>query len=128
MRLVSVANVKEPLPTRNCLERGAKDSHHTLARLVWHCRVVISGPLSRRNRRWHDPGICSVSNSPTAPTPTELANGISIATGPSVAATPLGLLGIVLVIAGLIRRRPVSPPALGGSTERKLAPEGLEAE
>ena len=70
----------------------------------------------------------SVSNSPTAPTPTELANGISIATGPSVAAAPLGLLGIVLVIAGLIRRRPVSPPALGGSTKRKLAPEGHESE
>jgi len=50
----------------------------------------------------------SVANSPTTPTPSELANGISIATVPSVAAAPLGLLGIVLVIAGLIRRRPVS--------------------
>jgi len=55
--VASVANVKEPLPTGNRIERGAEDSRHTLARLVWHCSVVIGSLMSRRNRRWYDLGI-----------------------------------------------------------------------
>ena len=52
----------------------------------------------------------TMASASTTPSPAELANGISIATIPSFAAAPLGLLGIVLLIVGFIRRRPVSNP------------------
>lgn len=42
-----------------------------------------------------------------APRPADLAQGISLALLPLYAAAPCGLLGIVLIVVGLVVRRPV---------------------
>jgi hypothetical protein len=50
--------------------------------------------------------IRSVGNS-GSPKPSDLANGISMATLPSIFIVPLLILGVVLIIAGLVVRQPV---------------------
>ncbi|MEZ5943432.1 MAG: hypothetical protein R3C18_18715 [Planctomycetaceae bacterium] len=45
-----------------------------------------------------------VANSETPPNPADLANGISLALIPSVAAVSLGIAGAVFLVLGLIRR------------------------
>ena len=49
----------------------------------------------------------SIANS-TGPEPSDLARGISVASLPSIAVVPLGVLGMVLLVSGLIVRRPIS--------------------
>ena len=49
----------------------------------------------------------SIANSATTPKPSDLAEGISVASLPSIAAVPLGILGVVLLVAGFIVRQPV---------------------
>ena len=49
----------------------------------------------------------SIAASTTTPKPSDLAQGISVALLPSIAVVPLGILGIVLLIVGLIVRQPV---------------------
>ena len=49
----------------------------------------------------------TIATSPTTPDPSDLANGISSALIPSVTAAPLAILGIVLMILGFVRRRPI---------------------
>ena len=51
--------------------------------------------------------FAAIATSPTTPDPSDLANGISNALIPSVAAAPLAIVGIVLLILGFVRRRPV---------------------
>lgn len=41
----------------------------------------------------------------SSPHPADLAAGISVAVVPAYAVVPLGLLGVVLVIVGLVRKR-----------------------
>lgn len=48
----------------------------------------------------------AIAASPTAPTPAQLALGISWALVPSYAVVPLGLIGIVLLILGFAIRQP----------------------
>ncbi len=48
----------------------------------------------------------TISASPTPPTPAQLAVGIRWAMIPSYAAVPLGLIGVVLLVAGFARRQP----------------------
>ena len=43
----------------------------------------------------------------TTPSPSDLAQGISVASLPSIAVVPFGILGIVLLIAGVVFRNPV---------------------
>ena len=52
-------------------------------------------------------GFWRIAESTTTPTPADLASGIRLAMIPSFAAVPLGLIGLGLLIAGLIIRRPV---------------------
>lgn len=47
-----------------------------------------------------------IAESTTTPSPEDLASGIRLALIPSFAALPLGIIGIGLLIAGLIIRRP----------------------
>ncbi|TWU32769.1 hypothetical protein Q31b_58120 [Novipirellula aureliae] len=49
----------------------------------------------------------TIATSSTTPRPSDLANGINSALIPSVAAAPLALVGIVLLILGFVRRQPV---------------------
>ena len=49
----------------------------------------------------------TIAQSSTTPKPADLAHGISIALVPTVAGMPLGIVGVGLLIAGLIIRRPV---------------------
>ena len=49
-----------------------------------------------------------IATSGTTPSASELANGISFAMLPSIAAVPLALLGIVFLILGFGRRQPVA--------------------
>jgi len=49
----------------------------------------------------------SIATSTTTPHPSDLAQGISTASLPSIAAVPLGILGIILLVAGFIVRQPV---------------------
>lgn len=44
----------------------------------------------------------SIADSPTSPRPSDLANGLSDALLPSFAAIPIGILGLVLLVAGLV--------------------------
>jgi len=48
-----------------------------------------------------------VARSNTTPSPKDLANNIYMAAIPGYAVLPLGLIGIVLIIAGFLVRRPV---------------------
>ena len=48
-----------------------------------------------------------IAQSPTTLEPADLATGISISMISTLAAIPLGLLGVVLLIVGLVVRRPV---------------------
>ena len=48
-----------------------------------------------------------IANS-TGPEPSDLARGISVVLLPSVAAVPLGVLGIVLLVCGFVVRKPIS--------------------
>jgi ABC-type Fe3+ transport system permease subunit len=87
-----------------------------------------SKPKTRASRRWLWAGftvlagaaICivttvigmiwsvdAVARSSTAPEPSDLASGVSNALIPSIAATPLAILGFALLIVGFIRREPV---------------------
>jgi len=50
----------------------------------------------------------AIATSSSTPKPSDLANGISNALLPSIAAAPLALVGFVLLLLGLVRRRPVS--------------------
>ena len=52
----------------------------------------------------------SVANSSSTPAPYSLARGISYASLPSIGIVPLGVLGIVLLIAGFLVRQPASKP------------------
>lgn len=54
---------------------------------------------------WSFNEIAASSNSPK---PSDLANGISIAVFPSIAAAPLAVLGIVFLILGFVRRQPLT--------------------
>ena len=47
----------------------------------------------------------SIASSTTAPKPSDLAQGISVASIPSIAVVPLATLGVILIIAGLIIRQ-----------------------
>ncbi|MCA9038305.1 MAG: hypothetical protein KDA91_24435 [Planctomycetaceae bacterium] len=49
----------------------------------------------------------SIASSTTAPKPSELAEGISAASIPSIAVVPPEILGNILIIAGLIIRQPI---------------------
>ncbi len=49
----------------------------------------------------------AVAKSSTTPKPSDLATGISNAMIPSVAAIPLAILGVILIIVGFIRRKPI---------------------
>ncbi len=49
-----------------------------------------------------------VATSSSTPEPSDLAKGISIALIPSIAAAPLALVGIVLLILGFVRRQPIA--------------------
>lgn len=51
-----------------------------------------------------------IASSNTAPKPSDLAQGISVASIPSIAVIPLASLGVILIIAGLIIRQPVHDP------------------
>ncbi len=51
-----------------------------------------------------------IANASSTPKPSELATGISLALIPSLAGGPLAIVGIVLLILGFVRRRPVSRP------------------
>jgi len=46
-------------------------------------------------------------SAPATPRPEDLANGIARAMIPAYGVLPLGLLGIVLIVVGLVVRRPV---------------------
>jgi len=48
-----------------------------------------------------------ISHSTTTPSPADLARNIRVSLLPSLAWMPLAILGIVLLIAGLLIRRPV---------------------
>ncbi len=50
----------------------------------------------------------AIATSSTTPKPSDLASGISYPLIPSVAAVPLALVGIVLLILGFVRRRPIA--------------------
>lgn len=52
----------------------------------------------------------SIAGSTTAPKPSDLAKGVSVASIPSVAAGPLVILGVILIVAGLIIRKPIKKP------------------
>ena len=52
----------------------------------------------------------SVATSGGTTKPSDLAEGISLALIPSYAAVPLGVLGVVLLVVGLVVRRPVASP------------------
>lgn len=49
----------------------------------------------------------TIAHSTTTPAPADLAHGIRISMLATVAGLPLGIVGIALLIAGLIIRRPV---------------------
>ena len=51
--------------------------------------------------------VNSMAGSTTPPTPSELAKGVNTALIPSMAAVPLGVLGIVLFVAGFVVRQTV---------------------
>jgi len=50
----------------------------------------------------------ATATSSTTPHPSDLARGINKSLIPSIAAVPLALAGITLLIAGFVRRRPVA--------------------
>jgi hypothetical protein len=52
----------------------------------------------------------TIGHSSTALTPEQLARGISIAMVPTLAVVPLGALGILFLILGLVFRRRVAKP------------------
>jgi len=47
-----------------------------------------------------------IATSQTAPRPSDLAQGISLAAIPGYFVLPLAILGIVLIVAGLLLRSP----------------------
>ena len=49
----------------------------------------------------------SIATSTTTPKPSDLAQNISVASLPSIAAVPLGILGVVLLVTGFMVRQPV---------------------
>lgn len=49
----------------------------------------------------------SIATSTATPKPSDLAEGISTASLPSIAVIPLVVLGIVLLVAGLMVRQPI---------------------
>ena len=49
----------------------------------------------------------TIAQSSTTPKPSDLAHGITISLFATVATMPVGIVGIVLLIAGLLIRRPV---------------------
>lgn len=49
----------------------------------------------------------TIARSATTPKPADLAHGISTSLLPMVAGMPLGIVGLALLIAGLLIRRPV---------------------
>lgn len=49
----------------------------------------------------------TIANSSTSPKPSDLARGISTAMIPSIAAIPLAILGVALLIVGFLRREPI---------------------
>lgn len=53
----------------------------------------------------------TIANSSASPQPAELATGIGMAMLPLRLSLPLGLVGLVLLVAGLLIRRPVKEPA-----------------
>ena len=54
--------------------------------------------------------LSSLANSTTPPTPSDIALGISLASIPSIAVIPIGILGIVLLIAGFVIRERIDGP------------------
>lgn len=50
----------------------------------------------------------TIADASSTPDPSDLADGISTALIPSIAAIPLAIAGIVLLILGFVRREPVS--------------------
>lgn len=52
----------------------------------------------------------AVATSGSTPSPSDLAEGISNALVFSIAAAPLALAGIAMLILGLVRRQPVAGP------------------
>jgi hypothetical protein len=57
--------------------------------------------------------FASITESATNVSPSDLAQGVGVASVPSFFAVPLGILGIVLVVAGLIVRQPVTDGVRG---------------
>lgn len=49
----------------------------------------------------------TVATSTTTPSPSDVAQGISVASLPAMAAVPLAISGVVLIVAGVVIRQPV---------------------
>lgn len=50
----------------------------------------------------------AIANSPTAPSPSDLAGSIGMAAIPAYAVGPLAIVGVVLLVLGYVTRKPAS--------------------
>jgi len=128
-------DLKSPAPhaSRSLLRDNtacrAKHTHNRMNTNPYESPTGVAPPRKTRGTRWAIwsgvaclllAAICalltvagmvlsfqSVAESATPPRPEDLATGISIALIPAFGIVPLGLLGVVLLIVGLVVRRPV---------------------